>query len=87
MMCSDTEIFLRGRKLENHFGKLWIFAKRFERFLNFCKNAKRPIFLANLPTYRFGYGKKVIFHDDRHGKTKKMYISDFLILKIHHTLF
>ena len=41
MMCSDTEFFLRGRKLENLFGKLWIFAKRFERFLNFCKNEKQ----------------------------------------------
>ena len=68
---NDTEIFLRGRKLENHFEKLRIFAKCFERFLNFCKNAKRPIFQANLPPDSFEYGKKVIFHNDRRGKTKK----------------
>ena len=58
MMCSNPQIFLHGRKLENHFEKLRIFAKRFERFLNFCKNAKRPIFQADLPPDTLRYRKK-----------------------------
>ena len=34
-----------------------------------------------------GYSKNAICHDDRHGKTKKMYISDFSFLKLRHTDF
>ena len=44
MMRSDSKKISHGQHLENHFEKLYIFAKRFERFLNFFKNAKRPIF-------------------------------------------
>ena len=87
MMGSDPQNFLRSRKLENHFFQSWIFAKRFERFLIFSKNQKRTIFYPNLPPDTYGYWKKVIYHDDGHGKTKKMYISDFWFLKLHHTLF
>ena len=88
MMCSDPQNFLRGRKLENHFFQSWIFAKRFERFLIFFKNQKRTIFYPNLPPDSYGYWKKVIYHDDGHGKMKKMYISDFLIFETSsHTFF
>ena len=79
--------FICGPKLENHFFQSWIFAKRFERFLIFFKNQKRTIFYPNLPPDTYGYWKKVIYHDDGHGKMKKMYISDFWFLKLHHTLF
>ena len=70
-MCSYPQNFLRGPKLENCFFQSWIFAKRFERFFIFFKNQKLTIFYPNLPPDTYGYWKKVIYHDDGHGKTKK----------------
>ena len=85
MMGSNRQNFLRGRKLENHFFPSWISAKRYERFFIFFKNQKRTIFYPNLPPDTYGYKKKFIYHDDGHGKTKTMYISDFwpCFAKIH----
>ena len=41
-MCSDSQFFLRGQKLENHFGKLWIFAKLLRDFWIFVKMQNGP---------------------------------------------
>jgi hypothetical protein len=63
---------------------LRIFAKHFERFSKSFKCKKLSIFRANLLTDAVRYGQKVICHNDGHGKTKKMYSSDFAFLKLHH---
>jgi hypothetical protein len=64
-----------------------IFAKHIERFSKSVKWKKNAIFWANLLPDAVGYGLKVICQDDGHGKTKKMYISDFTFLKLCHTVF
>ena len=43
-----------------------------------------PIFLPIFLPETVRYGKSKSSHDDQHEKTKKMYISDFWFLKIHH---
>ena len=52
-----------------------------------AKNKNSPFYMPIYHQTDLDREKKVIFHDDRHEKTKKMYISDFLFLKLHHTLF
>ena len=64
-----------------------IFAKQVERFsknTKLKKIKKLPIFLAIFPPKTVRYGKSKSSHDDQHEKTKKMYISDFWLLKLHH---
>ena len=59
---------------------IWIYAKCVERF---SKKIWHKRWQFSKPeTVRYGTLK--LSHDDQHGKTKKMCISDFLFLKLHH---
>ena len=64
-----------------------IFAKHVERFskiIKLWKTRKLSIFVAIFQPEKVRYGKSKSSHGDQHEKTKKMYISDFWFLKLHH---
>ena len=85
-LCARTHKFFYAAKNKKISFKSYGFLQNVLRDFWILKKMQNGPF--SRPIYHsFGYGKKVIFHDDWHGKTKKMYISDFSFLKIHHTLF
>ena len=82
----------KRRKLTSQIFDFWkfiteIFAKHVERFskiMKLRKIRKLPIFMAICPPETVTYGKSKSSHENQHEKIKKMYISDFWFLKIHH---
>ena len=50
----------------------------------FIKNMKIAHFIGFFWPYMVGHDKQKLFYDNQHGKIKKIHISDFWFLELHH---